>query len=218
MTLLIPRIGAGITDGIIKKPGNSAFLTRLQIRYAGVSNNSSGIEIKNTSVLTENKISRLPISFISDETDRLMVKYSMIVNQYSLNEDEYNYWEKTANISQDVGSLFDITPASIPSNIFCIEDPNEKVLGYFSVSARTSKRIFIEDYFSGLVNLYLNCESEKKYGGPDVPIPFLGIAIWVIIDRSDSKPPYRILTNDKNCADCTARGTNIKPVYWDNAE
>jgi hypothetical protein len=44
-------------------------------------------------------------------------------------------------------------PSSIPSNISCIDDPNEKVLGYFSVSARSSKKIFIKDIFSGLIDL-----------------------------------------------------------------
>jgi len=26
--------------------------------------------------------------------------------------------------------------------------------------------------------------------------------------------PYRVLTDNRNCADCTARGTNVKPDYW----
>ena len=116
-------------------------------RVCWLSNNSDRINVKNTSVFEEDRINRYPLNFISNTTDRLRVKYSMLVNQYSLNEDEYLYWEKLQNIAEQVGGLYDITPAAIPSNVWCLEDPNEKVLGYFSVSARSSKRIFIKDYF-----------------------------------------------------------------------
>ena len=119
-----------------------------------VTDNSDMINIKSTSVLTEDRIKKYPLSFISNNTDRLSKKYSMLVHQYSLSEDEYLYWEKLQNISEEVGGLYDMIPAAIPSNVFCVEDPNEKVLGYFSVSATTSKRIFIKDFFKGLVNVY----------------------------------------------------------------
>ena len=184
-------------------------------RICWVTNNSSKITIKNTSALTENRISRYPLSFISNETDRLKIKYSMLVNQYSLNGDEYVYWEKMQNMTESVGSLYDITPASVSSNVFCIEDPNEKVLGYFSVSAKTSKRLFIEEAFSGVIDLYPGCPSDTIPGSRTV-IPNLGRLVWVIIDGTLDMPPYRVLTNDKNCADCSIRGSNVKPLFWDS--
>ena len=131
--------------------------------------------------MTEDRVARLPLHFISNESDRLAERYSILVNQYSLNEDEYNYWEKLQNISEEVGSLYDITPSSIPGNIFCIEDPAEQVLGYFSVSAKTSKRTYIDENFRGLINLYSECESDTIYGGR--PIPDLNISKWVIVDH-----------------------------------
>jgi hypothetical protein len=109
-------------------------------RICWITNNSNNITIKNTSVLAQDRITRLPLHFISNETDRLSVRYSILVNQYSINEDEYTYWEKLQNISEEVGSLYDITPSTIPGNIFCVEDPGEYVLGYFSVSAKTSRK------------------------------------------------------------------------------
>jgi hypothetical protein len=179
-----------------------------------ITNNSGTIILKKTSVLSENRINRLPLIFISNETDRLMLKYSMLVNQYSLNEDEFVYWEKMRNITEEVGSLYDITPASIPSNIYCIDDPTEKVLGYFSVSAKSSKRIFIDDVFSGIVELYKECENARVGGSG--PIQNLGLYVWIIEDCSLCKPSYRALTFNKGCADCTVRGTTVKPPFWDN--
>ena len=181
-----------------------------------VSANSDLINIKNTSVIYEDRIDRFPLSFISNATDRLSVKYSMLVNQYSLNEDEYLYWEKLQNITQQVGGLYDIVPAAIPSNVYSLDDPNEKVLGYFSVSASSSKRTFIKDHFYGLANPYTAeaCGADTVYGGE--PIPNLNISIWIIADHQMPPPPYKVTTYDRGCADCTVRGTNIEPDFWED--
>ncbi len=177
-----------------------------------VTNNSGTINIKNTSILSENRISKYPLCFISNETDRLKERYSLLVNQYSLNQDEFSYWEKLQNVSEDVGSLYDITPASIPGNIFCIENPNEKVLGYFSVSGKSSKRFFISDWFSGVVNPYKACDVDTVFGTN--PIPYLNVSVWLLEENLDARPPYRYITKEKGCADCTVRGSNVKPDFW----
>jgi hypothetical protein len=195
-----------------------------------VSNNSNEIKIKNTTSLAEARIERFPINFISNLTDRLNVKYSILVNQYSLNEDEYQYWEKLQRITEQVGGLYDKIPSAIPNNVYCVDDPNEKVLGYLSVSASTSKRIFIKDNFAGLIDLYTNCISDTIFNGD--PIPNLNNYVWIIdegllhpsvwIIGADSMIhqvflptiPFSIITNFKGCADCSVRGTLTEPVFW----
>ena len=143
-----------------------------------------------------------------------MRKYSISVNQYSLSEDEYIYWEKIKNLTDDTGGLYDIIPASVPSNMFCVENQNERVLGYFSVSAKTSKRIFIQDDFNGIINQYPDCPTDTVYGESD--IWGLNESVWVLSDNPPSfgTPRTRILTDKRACADCTTRGTTIKPAFW----
>jgi hypothetical protein len=177
-----------------------------------ISSNSDVINIKNTSVLAEDKINRFPLYLISNHSDRLKVKYSILVKQYSLNEDEYLYWEKLQNISQQVGGLYDIIPSSISSNVYSPDDPNETVLGYFSVSASTTKRLFIKDHFSGLVDLYKDCAQDTVFNGE--PIANLNNTVWVIIDHSLPPPSYKVITYEKGCADCTVRGSNTPPDFW----
>ena len=181
-------------------------------RICWLSNNSDVINIKNTSVLEEDRIDRYPLNFVSNATDRLNIKYSILVNQYSLNEDEYLYWEKLQNITQQVGGLYDIIPSIIPSNVYSIDDPNEKVLGYFSVSGRSSKRLFIKDHFSGMIDLYTRCNGDTIFNGD--PIPYLNLTEWVIIEHHIPPPYYDIITYDKGCADCSVRGTIIMPDFW----
>ena len=182
-------------------------------KFCWVSDNSSVIKIKNTSTLAEDRINRYPINFVSNLTDRLSKRYSILVNQYSLNEDEYLYWEKLQNIAEQVGGLYDMIPSSIPSNVTCIDDPTEKVLGYFSVSANTSKMIFIKDQFKGLVNQYPDnqCIADTIFGGEPFPAN-LNISAWIIINNF--MPPFNVITYTKGCYDCTTRGTTTEPDFW----
>jgi len=181
-------------------------------RVCWKSNNSDKIFIKNTSIYNQARVSKFPINFISNETDRLVINYSILVNQYSLNEDEYIYWEKVKNVSENVGGLYDVTPMSIPSNIHCLEDPDEPVLGYFSVSAMTQNRIFIKDIFSGNPNFYAYCPGDTIFGLG--PITGLNAYLWLLEDHTDYPPIFRIITGYHECADCRMQGTNIKPPFW----
>jgi hypothetical protein len=180
-----------------------------------LSQKSNVVYIETTKAFSEDRIKRRPVIHISNQTDRLRTKYSILVNQYSLNEDEYLYWEKIQNITDKVGGLYDLIPASVPSNIRCIESPEEKVLGYFSVSSKASKRIFIKDKFSGIVDQYAHCISDTIIGDQD--IPGLNISVWTLFDFKAvpwSTPHIRVLTETHGCADCTLRGTTVRPLFW----
>jgi hypothetical protein len=83
-------------------------------------------------------------------------------------------------MSQDVGGLYDITPSAIPGNMFCVEDPGEQMLGYFSVSAKTSKRIYIDEIIRGLVNPYKECPADTF--AINEPIPGLNVYRWIIYE------------------------------------
>ena len=178
-----------------------------------ISDNSKSINIKSTVAFEESRISRLPVNYITNATDRLRTKYSILVNQYSISEDEYNYWEKIQNVSVQVGGLYDLIPSSIPSNMQCIENPAEDVLGYFSVSAKSSKRIFIKDNFEGIIDNYAKCITDTIY--TDKP-PGLNETVWILMYNRCAIPcsPTFEITTHKECTDCTLRGTTVKPLFW----
>ena len=181
-----------------------------------LSNNPAEILIKNASSLSDASINRLPVISITDPVDRLSVKYSILVNQFSLNEDEYFYWERIKNMANPAGGLYDIIPASIPNNIYCLEEPYKKVVGYFSVSAMTSKRLFIKDNFTGANTIYVRCLSDTIFTTRPDTIHGLGNDLWILKVLSNKVPPGYIYTVDRGCVDCRSRGTNVKPVFWDN--
>jgi hypothetical protein len=193
--------------------------------------NSQNIFLKNSSLLSGNMIVGYPVKTIDNPIDRLTVKYSILVKQFSLNEDEYIYWEALKTSLDQQGGLYDIIPPIIPNNIFCVENPHEKTLGYFSVSAVSSKRLFIKDKFIGYDE---SCNSSIKLGlpkfdnnlssptyGKDTSIVGLDATVWVAEDHTNEKPPYRILVNTRWCIDCTKKGVfgdyrNIRPSFWDD--
>lgn len=185
----------------------------VQNQICWISNKSDNINIQSTVAFGEDRIKRNQITYISNSTDRLKTKYSILVNQYSMSEDEYIYWEKLQKITDQVGGLYDIIPASIPSNLRCIENPGEKVLGYFSVSANTSKRIFIKDNFNGIIDQYANCVTDTIY---DKNPPGLNTNVWILLAHLCSIPcsAFYEVTTFRDCTDCTIRGSNIKPDFW----
>jgi hypothetical protein len=174
-----------------------------------VTSYSDKINIKNTSSYSESRVERQLLTYITNATDRLKTRYSILVKQYSINEEEYSYWEKLKNTVEDVGGLYDIIPASIQSNITCIERPDENVLGYFSVSSVSSKRIFINDQFRGVIDLYQDCLNAFADINAD-SIPYLNKYAWII----GSNQFVYYITYHRDCADCTSRGTTMQPDFW----
>ena len=87
--------------------------------------------------------SRLPLNFVSGTTWKLHHRYSLLVRQYSHSEDAYWYWNELAKNVQSGGTLFDAQPALTPSNICNLEECEELVIGYFSISGAVEKRVFV---------------------------------------------------------------------------
>ena len=167
-------------------------------------------------------INRLPIKFISNESDRFQIRYRIAVNQYSLNEHEYNYWRDLEKIEENTGNLYDAIPSAIEGNMFCADHPDELVLGYFSVSAKKSEFIYIDEYFKGQLWPYQDCLKDTLKRGEDTISfhPFLyDIFIqrgyWFVEDRWDDGG-FVIATRDRGCVDCTSRGTKDKPDFWED--
>ncbi len=151
-----------------------------------ITNNSDEINVKDFTGLSENRIEALKVKFISNQTDRLIERYRIEVNQYSLDENEYNYWSDLEKITQQSGNIYDVTPSSVSGNMYCSGDPDRQVLGYFSVSAMKTRTIYIDDYFKGLIDPYQYClkDSLLPVSGEKFPPPGVmenaGANYWIV--------------------------------------
>ena len=101
------------------------------------------INITSTQGLSGNRIARQKINFAPKKGVRFQRRYSLLVQQYSLTERAYTFWEKVRTQKEDVGSVFSPPPAPIIGNMYNTDDEREVILGYFQAAALTEKRVFV---------------------------------------------------------------------------
>jgi hypothetical protein len=68
-------------------------------------------------------------------------KHHLTIYQSSLTSDALEYWRKVNISANQVGSIFDTPPAEISGNIKNVNNPDEKVYGYFQAVNETYYRI-----------------------------------------------------------------------------
>lgn len=168
-----------------------------------------------------------PLCFIaSEKSDRLMMQYCIQVNQYSISEKEYEFWRQMKDISESGGDIFDRQPYQIMTNVHCISDPDEMVLGYFHVCSVNKKRIWIRGSDiekMELIPYQYVCDVIIK--GPDdyladKPVTFDRIyKNFTALNYNFISPKGdRLMFADKNCSDCTMSGNPEKPDFWVDLE
>ena len=166
-----------------------------------------------TKYSVNNRIKRYPLNFVSTETKRLQIKYSLLIKQFSLSDKAYHYWDQMLRQQQESGGLYETQPPQIRGNVYNVNDPDELVLGFFNVSSSSEKRIFV------------NGQRELKF--PPVgctldtiqdPSSFPSYYSYPIYMRSLSEmgsgPPYGV--GYGICFDCTTLGgSTVKPDFWE---
>lgn len=70
-------------------------------------------------------------------------QYCFKISQFSISEEEYEYWRNIKEVIDIDGSLFDPPPGTVVGNIFNVDNPDDVAVGYFSVASIFFKREFI---------------------------------------------------------------------------
>jgi len=173
-----------------------------------------------------------PVYFIaSDKSDRLLIQYCIEVSQYAISENEYEFWRLMKEINESGGDIFDKQPFPIISNIHCVSDPDENVLGYFQVCGAKKKMIYIkgsEIKALGLNPYHYECSLVEKGPQDYLPPPPTFDRIYnnyTNIGYNFIAPVYgpsnfleRLMFMDKYCSDCTTSGSPDKPDFWVDLE
>ena len=174
---------------------------------------STDIHIASSEKLTSDVIYQ-PLLHIAEGQQRLSLLYSINVKQYSLTPESYAFYQGLKQNTENLGSIFDPLPTSLPSNIHCITDPSEVAVGYIDISTEQSQRIFISNASvpgwnynpeCPLVILDNNPDSLQKYGYGTLPI---GPKTTVQLAIKD------FYASDPDCVDCTLTGSNKRPPFW----
>ncbi|QKZ11566.1 DUF4249 domain-containing protein [Spirosoma sp. KUDC1026] len=191
---------------------NNQLVGRTEDAYRCWTGDSSSTILLSTSArLSQDIISQRPLMFIPGQSIKLGIRYSMLVRQYGLTKEAYDYYEQLAKITQSVGSLFDPQPSQITGNIHSVSNSADLVLGFFRVGSVTSKRIFIQKaqlppWYPQTGNTLCQTDTmtldEIRQNQPGGVVGYF--------DQS------QYLTSSLYCVDCRLRGTNKRPAFWSN--
>jgi len=199
--------------------------------------NSTDIVLASSAKLTQDVMYQAPITLVPSVSAKLSVKYSILVKQYALTEDAFNFWQLLKKNTEQLGGIFDAQPSSITGNIHNIADYAEPVLGYISAGSVQQKRIFVDNKALqkgwGADSPFNVC---APYDGPP-PNPYNPIYVFksgydqyfygtvlgppflytpISIYQVPTPPGDTIFTAAPvYCADCRMAGGSItKPSFW----
>ena len=158
---------------------------------------------------------RMPLHMVTNQTQRLSYGYSLLIRQHSLDQSAFRYWDELKKNSYEGGGLYDRLPSLTPSNISNENDPEEYVLGFFTVSGVSETRIFVGDI-----------EGFSKYNVffclPTAEMPRLRYLLWqdlpIYLSRAEDPETGEELFGETShkCLDCRVRkgSSGHPPDFW----
>ncbi|WP_242920594.1 DUF4249 domain-containing protein [Pontibacter liquoris] len=180
---------------------------------------SHEIKLATSVRLSEDVIHQFPVMALPPRSEELRFKYSLLVKQYSLTKEAYQYWEALKKNTESIGTLFDPLPTQLTGNIHCLTAPDEPVIGYVGASTVQEKRIFVsrEQLPQGWLVTYPTCIMDT-IKVEEVPAYFEKSHSYLPVGAlyAPVGPPVLIgyLIAQNKCVDCRLRGTNVKPAFW----
>ncbi|HWB27377.1 MAG TPA: DUF4249 domain-containing protein [Chitinophagaceae bacterium] len=205
-----------VDSQVVLRPPNE------QVYYCWSSEKSGNVNIYSTAKLADDVASNIHVAEVPNSSEKIGYTFSILVNQYALTKDAYDFWDELKQNTEQLGTLFDPQPGQVPTNIQCVNDPGQVVIGYVSVSSLQQQRIFINraqlkywdfvpyfDYYTDYCVRRIVPEDSMNYFFPaNKP------SRYVIVGEDHVQPTtYELMFYA--CADCRDHGgTNIKPPFW----
>lgn len=192
-----------------------------QIHSCWKTSPSPTILLASTNRLSKDIVSHFLFNNVSKSTEKIYVQYSVQISQYALTKDQFDYWTLLKKNSEQLGTLFDAQPTQLSSNIHCLTNPDEPVMGYLSASTVQKNRLFVTIYQLSNYNYIpysLPCHILKDVTTAISPydlsrayeyleMPGHLFTFWF------NDGVYHLAQNF--CIDCREHGgTNRKPNFW----
>lgn len=180
---------------------------------------STRLILGNSTKLTSDVIYLQQLDQIPANTQPLGVTFSMIVSQYALTEDGYNFLSLMQKNTESLGSIFDAQPSALKGNIHCLTNPNEQVVGFISAGTLEQKRMFVYNYelpewrYAPVCSLP---DTVVGLGGDALKHFFADLSYIPITPHYPmGGPPDGWIANMPSCVDCREQGgTTTRPSFW----
>jgi len=159
-------------------------------------------------------ITSLPLNFVSNQGRKLSVKYSLLVEQFTINETAFAYYSQIQSISSEQGLLYSQQPYQVKGNIVNRSDPDESILGYFLVGGKDERRVFVDPPPATIGVHYETCKITEDNYEAFGRIRWTDPRQWPLYVNIDLN--YVPVLMHQACVDCTRKGGTIdKPDFWE---
>lgn len=178
-------------------------------------NNNTSVILGNTIALSQDVVSKQPVTFIPNNDNKIGIRYSILVRQYALTPEAYQYWSIIQKNTQNIGTLFDLQPSQLHGNIASLSNKDEPVIGWVSAGSIQQQRIFIDHL--ELTNWH---PAPSQLYCPVITIAQNPVFNYYNYPDTTFVPYYFVSGGGLNitksyCLDCRVQGgTNIKPSFW----
>jgi hypothetical protein len=174
---------------------------------------SGSILLGSTIKLTSDVIKNLPLNIVPISTNKLYIKYSILVKQYgSVQARHLNIGRVCPKQRREPGVFLIPQPSQVTGNILNTADSKKLAFGYFSASTQETRRIIITPN----LGKYPRCIAPDTLPiicperSADCATKTSQLLLNYFGMRSDS-----VLTAPSSCADCrTEGGTTNRPSFW----
>ncbi len=187
------------------------------------SKKSNTLILTNTSGVGEDRVTDFNVRFINRNDYIISHRYSLLVKQFVLSRETFEFYEKLQDFS-GVESLFsDSQPGFIVGNIFPQDDGNDEVVGIFEVSSVSEKRIFFNysDFFpdEDLPPFVEECPTGVNIAPQTEELGRLIRANLISFSGFNANPPPPgeglYFVQPRVCGDCTVLGSETIPSFWE---
>jgi len=179
---------------------------------------STPLLLGSSAKLAQDVIYLAPLQVIYNGTQRLDELYSILVRQYALTKDAYDYLSLMKANSESLGSIFDAQPTVLKGNIHCLNNPGEPVIGYISAGTIQQQRIFIRRGQLSYWTYNIACEGIDTFVRVGKQDTFFKFGSFTPLDIMlfDGRP-VGWTANQNSCIDCRVLGGVTKrPSFWPN--
>jgi hypothetical protein len=174
-----------------------------------------GSSVKYNSNIIPNQL----ITTIPRNSWKISFRYSILVKQYALSKEAYEYQQQIKKNAEALGSLFDPQPVELAGNIFSADDANEPVVGFFSAGAVQEKRIFIDN--TDLTSWEYQWDCDLQIVPLDSFVYYFSIKSLIPVYYDSCKDPNVPCTEQaygvpsRDCTDCSIKGDPVEPDFWE---
>jgi hypothetical protein len=171
---------------------------------------AASILLGTSTQLSQDLIFEAPLVLVPLGSQQISVRYSVLVTQYSLTKEAFNWWQILQKNTEQIGSIFGVQPSANQGNLHCLTDAAELVLGFVSGGGVRSQRIFITKDQVLPWNYNNNCSDTPVAGDLKTLTEWYtaGYLPWTFgLNNS-------VMMSSATCVDCTITGSNHRPLFW----